>query len=98
MLPRDHGAIVQVGSAVAYWGIPLQTAYSGAKHTHQGWHKALRGELLASGTAVRVTMVQMPAVNTPRFDWVLNRLHGHARTQPSRPLPRLHRHRRPAGG
>ncbi|MFI2612805.1 SDR family oxidoreductase [Kitasatospora sp. NPDC018619] len=79
MLPRDHGTIVQVGSAIAYRGIPLQSAYSGAKHAIQGWHEALRCELLAEGTAVRVTMVQMPAVNTPQFDWVLNRLHGRAR-------------------
>ncbi|MFJ7906737.1 SDR family oxidoreductase [Kitasatospora sp. NPDC096204] len=79
MLPRDHGTIVQVGSAIAYRGIPLQTAYSGAKHALQGWHEALRCELLASGTAVRVTMVQMPAVNTPQFDWVLNRLRGRPR-------------------
>ncbi|MEU3573874.1 SDR family oxidoreductase [Kitasatospora sp. NPDC036755] len=79
MLPRDHGTVVQVGSAIAYRGIPLQTAYSGAKHAIQGWHEALRCELPASGTAVRVTMVQMPAVNTPQFDWVLNRLRGRAR-------------------
>ncbi|MET8545274.1 SDR family oxidoreductase [Kitasatospora sp. NPDC004799] len=79
MLPRDHGTIVQVGSAIAYRGIPLQSAYSGAKHALQGWHEALRCELLAGGTAVRVTMVQMPAVNTPQFDWVLNRLPGRAR-------------------
>ncbi|MFF2950428.1 SDR family oxidoreductase [Kitasatospora sp. NPDC057965] len=79
MLPRNHGTIVQVGSAIAYRGIPLQSAYSGAKHALQGWHEALRCELLASETAVRVTMVQMPAVNTPQFDWVLNRMHGRAR-------------------
>ncbi|MFF2545130.1 hypothetical protein ACFVUY_21510 [Kitasatospora sp. NPDC058063] len=57
----------------------LRTACSGAKHALQGWHEAVRCELPASGTAVRVTMVQLPAVNTPQFDWVLNRLHGHAR-------------------
>ncbi|MEU9040661.1 MULTISPECIES: SDR family oxidoreductase [unclassified Kitasatospora] len=79
MLPRDHGTVVQVGSAIAYRGIPLQTAYSGAKHAIQGWHEALRCELLASGSGVRVTMVQLPAVNTPQFDWVLNRLRGRAR-------------------
>ncbi|MER6301695.1 SDR family oxidoreductase [Kitasatospora sp. NPDC001539] len=85
MLPRDHGTIVQVGSAIAYRGIPLQTAYSGAKHAIQGWHEALRCELLASGSGVRVTMVQLPAVNTPQFDWVLNRLRGRAR-----PVPPVH--------
>ncbi|MFJ8627044.1 SDR family oxidoreductase [Kitasatospora sp. NPDC093550] len=85
MLPRDHGTVVQVGSAIAYRGIPLQTAYSGAKHAIQGWHEALRCELLASGSGVRVTMVQLPAVNTPQFDWVLNRLRGRAR-----PVPPVH--------
>ncbi|MEU6969039.1 SDR family oxidoreductase [Kitasatospora aureofaciens] len=84
MLPRDHGTIVQVGSAIAYRSIPLQTAYSGAKHAIQGWHEALRCELLASRTGVRVTMVQLPAVNTPQFDWVLNRLRG--RTRPLVPV------------
>ncbi|MER6400483.1 SDR family oxidoreductase [Kitasatospora sp. NPDC001603] len=79
MLPRDHGTLVHVGSAIAYRGIPLQSAYSGAKHALQGWHEALRCELLASGTAVRTTMVQMPAVNTPQFDWVLSRLPNRAR-------------------
>ncbi|MFD0279445.1 SDR family oxidoreductase [Kitasatospora sp. NPDC127111] len=85
MLPRDHGTIVQVGSAIAYRGIPLQTAYSGAKHALQGWHEALRCELLARGSHVRVTMVQLPAVNTPQFDWVLSRLRGRAR-----PVPPVH--------
>ncbi|WP_104821360.1 SDR family oxidoreductase [Kitasatospora sp. MMS16-BH015] len=79
MLPRDRGTVVQVGSAIAYRGIPLQTAYSGAKHAIQGWHEALRCELLANRSHVRVTMVQLPAVNTPQFDWVLNRLPGRAR-------------------
>jgi short-subunit dehydrogenase len=64
MLPRDHGTIVQVGSTVAYRGIPLQTAYCGAKHAIQGFHEALRCELLHDRSRVRVTMVQLPAVNT----------------------------------
>lgn len=84
MLPRDHGVIVQVGSAIAYRGIPLQSAYSGAKHAIQGWHEALRCELLATGTQVRTTMVQMPAVNTPQFDWVRSRLP--ERAQPVPPI------------
>ncbi|MEW1910060.1 SDR family oxidoreductase [Kitasatospora sp. NPDC085895] len=84
MLPRGRGTVVQVGSAIAYRGIPLQTAYSGAKHAIQGWHEALRCELLASGTAVRTTMVQMPAVNTPQFDWVRSRLP--RRAQPVPPI------------
>lgn len=84
MLPRGRGTIVQVGSALAYRGIPLQSAYSGAKHAIQGWHEALRCELLHSGTDVRVTMVQLPAVNTPQFDWALSRLP--RRAQPVPPI------------
>ena len=74
MLPRDRGVIVQVGSALAYRGIPLQSAYCGAKHAIQGFMDSLRAELLHDGSHVRVTMVQMPAVNTPQFDWVKSRL------------------------
>ena len=74
MKPRDRGTIVQVGSALAYRGIPLQTAYCGAKHAIQGFHEALRCELLHDKSNVHVTMVQMPAVNTPQFSWVLSRL------------------------
>ena len=61
MLPRDHGAIVQVGSALAYRGIPLQAAYCGAKHAVQGFNDSLRTELLHDGSQVRLTMVPMPA-------------------------------------
>jgi NAD(P)-dependent dehydrogenase (short-subunit alcohol dehydrogenase family) len=74
MLPRDRGVIVQVGSALAYRGIPLQTAYCGAKHAVKGFTEALRCELLHDKSSVRLTMVQMPALNTPQFDWVLSRL------------------------
>ena len=74
MLPRDRGVIVQVGSALAYRGIPLQSAYCGAKHAVQGFHESLRVELLHERSNVHVTMVQMPAVNTPQFGWVLSRL------------------------
>ena len=80
MRPRDHGVVVQVGSALAYRGIPLQSAYCGAKHAIQGFNEALRCELLHERSQVHVTMVQMPAVNTPQFSWVLNRL-------PRRPQP-----------
>ncbi len=80
MRSRDRGTIVQVGSALAYRGIPLQTAYCGAKHALQGFHESLRCELLHDRSGVRVTMVQMPAVNTPQFSWVLSRL-------PRRPQP-----------
>ena len=80
MLPRDRGAIVQVGSALAYRGIPLQSAYCGAKHAIQGFTESVRAELLHDKSNVRITMVQLPAVNTPQFDWVLSRL-------PKRPQP-----------
>jgi NAD(P)-dependent dehydrogenase (short-subunit alcohol dehydrogenase family) len=84
MMPRDHGTIVQVGSALAYRGIPLQSAYCGAKHAIQGFHESLRCELLHDGSRVRVTMVQLPAVNTPQFRWVLDRLP--KRAQPVPPI------------
>ncbi|MBX9392816.1 SDR family oxidoreductase [Streptomyces sp. TRM72054] len=82
MLPRDRGTIVQVGSALAYRGIPLQSAYCGAKHAIQGFNESLRCELLHQGSGVRTTMVQLPALNTPQFDWVLNRMPGRARPVP----------------
>lgn len=84
MLPRDRGAIVQVGSALAYRGIPLQSAYCGAKHAIQGFHEAVRTELMHDGSNVHVTMLQMPAVNTPQFGWVLSRLP--RRAQPVPPI------------
>jgi NAD(P)-dependent dehydrogenase (short-subunit alcohol dehydrogenase family) len=74
MLPRDRGSIVQVGSALAYRGIPLQSAYCAAKHAIQGFNDSLRAELLHDRSRVRVTMVQMPALNTPQFHWVKSRL------------------------
>lgn len=82
MLPRDRGAVVQVGSTLAYRGIPLQSAYCGAKHAIQGFNESLRCELLHDGSGVRTTMVQLPAVNTPQFDWVLNRLRHKAQPVP----------------
>jgi short-subunit dehydrogenase len=89
MLPRDAGTIVQVGSALAYRGIPLQTPYCGSKHAIQGFHEALRCELLHDRSNVAVTMVQMPAVNTPQFDWVLSRLPKHAMPVPPIYQPEL---------
>ncbi len=80
MLPRDRGVIVQVGSALAYRGIPLQSAYCGSKHAIKGFTESLRCELMHDKSSVRVTMVQMPALNTPQFDWVLSRL-------PKKPQP-----------
>jgi hypothetical protein len=74
MLPRDRGAIVQVRSALAYCGIPLQAAYCGAKHALQGFTESLRCELLHDHSCVHVAMVQLPAMNTPQFDWVKRRM------------------------
>jgi NAD(P)-dependent dehydrogenase (short-subunit alcohol dehydrogenase family) len=82
MRARDRGAIVQVGSALAYRGIPLQSAYCGAKHAVQGFTESLRTELLHDRSNVHVTMVQMPAVNTPQFSWVLSRLPKQAQPVP----------------
>ena len=82
MLPRDHGSIVQVGSALAYRGIPLQSAYCAAKHAVQGFCDSLRAELLHDGSHVALTMVQLPALNTPQFDWVKSRLPNRAQPVP----------------
>jgi len=82
MLPRDRGVIVQVGSALAYRGIPLQSAYCGAKHAIQGFTESVRCELLHERSAVRITMVQMPALDTPQFSWVLSRLARHPQPVP----------------
>jgi len=85
MLPRDRGTIVQVGSALAYRGIPLQSAYCGAKHAIQGFNESLRCELMHDQSNVKVTMVQLPAVNTPQFDWVRSRL-----GKPAQPVPPIY--------
>ncbi|MGH7848275.1 MAG: SDR family oxidoreductase [Candidatus Binatia bacterium] len=74
MLPRDRGVIVQVGSALAYRGIPLQAAYCGAKHAIQGFTDSLRCKLIHDGSKIKVVEVHMPAVNTPQFSWVKSRL------------------------
>jgi hypothetical protein len=84
MLPRNRGVIVQVGSALAYRGIPLQSAYCGAKHGIQGFTEAVRCELLHDRSEVRITMVQLPALNTPQFSWVKSRLP--KRAQPVPPI------------
>lgn len=80
MLPRDHGSIVLVGSALAYRGIPLQSAYCGSKHGIEGFYDSLRCELLHDKSNIRTCMVQLPAMNTTQFGWVLNRL-------PNKPRP-----------
>jgi len=74
MRTRDRGVIVQTGSALAYRGIPLQSVYCGAKHAIKGFTESLLTELRHDGSNVHVTMVNMPGVNTPQFDWVLNKL------------------------
>jgi short-subunit dehydrogenase len=74
MKARDRGAIVIVGSALAYRGIPLQSAYCAAKHALKGFNDSLQAELLHDRSAVRVTMVQLSAFNTPQFDWAKSRL------------------------
>jgi NAD(P)-dependent dehydrogenase (short-subunit alcohol dehydrogenase family) len=82
MLPRDHGTIVQVGSALAYRGIPLQSAYCGAKHAIQGFTESVRAELYHRHSRVWLTMVQLPALNTPQFDLVLSKLPRQAQPVP----------------
>jgi NAD(P)-dependent dehydrogenase (short-subunit alcohol dehydrogenase family) len=84
MKPRGHGTIVQVGSALGARSIPLQSAYCGAKHAINGFTSSLRCELLHEGSGVKVTVAQMPAVNTPQFSWVRSRLPRHP--QPVAPI------------
>ncbi|WP_232321052.1 SDR family oxidoreductase [Mycobacterium shimoidei] len=79
---RNAGTIVQVGSALGDRAIPLQSAYCGAKHAINGFTESLRTELLHENSRVRVTIVQMPAVNTPQFSWVLSRLDKHPQPVP----------------
>ncbi|HKV47367.1 MAG TPA: SDR family oxidoreductase, partial [Candidatus Acidoferrales bacterium] len=85
MLPRDRGTIVQVGSALAYRSIPLQSAYCGAKHAIVGFTDSLRCELIHDRSRIRVTMVHMPAMNTPQFSWVKSRL-----THKPQPVPPIY--------
>jgi hypothetical protein len=82
MLPRNRGTIIQVGSALAYRSIPLQSAYCAAKHAIAGFTDSLRCELIHDRSKVQVTMVQMPALNTPQFDWVKSRLQRKAKPVP----------------
>jgi NADP-dependent 3-hydroxy acid dehydrogenase YdfG len=80
--PRDSGVIVQVGSALSRRGIPLQASYCGAKHAIKGALDSLRAELLHEGSHVKVSLVQLPGVNTPQFDWVRTRLRKHPQPVP----------------
>jgi len=93
MRPRDEGTIVQVGSALAYRGIPLQSAYCGAKHAIQGFTESVRTELIHDDCDVQLSMVQMPAMNTPQFEWSKSRMpknpsRCHRSTSPRSPLER----------
>jgi short-subunit dehydrogenase len=74
MVPRDSGRVIQVGSALAYRGIPLQSAYCGSKHAIKGFTDSVRTELMHDGSAVTVGMVQLPAMNTPQFRIVRSRM------------------------
>ncbi|MGH7650043.1 MAG: SDR family oxidoreductase, partial [Gemmatimonadaceae bacterium] len=85
MLPRNTGIIIQVGSALAHRSIPLQSAYCAAKHAIMGFHESLLSELIHDGSAVRTTMVQMPGMNTPQFDWARNRM-----PRKPRPVPPIY--------
>src|SRR5215831_642450 len=82
MRPRNQGTIVQVGSALGDRSTPLQSAYCGAKHAINGFTSSLRCELLHERSGVHVTVVQMPAVNTPQFSWVRSRLPNHPQPVP----------------
>jgi NAD(P)-dependent dehydrogenase (short-subunit alcohol dehydrogenase family) len=85
MQPRNRGTVVQVGSALAYRGLPLQSAYCGAKHAIQGFTESVRSELLHHRSRVWLTMVQMPALNTPQFGWCRNKM-----PHDSQPVPPIY--------
>jgi short-subunit dehydrogenase len=85
MREQNAGTIVQVGSALAYRSIPLQSAYCAAKSAVRGFTDSLRSELIHEGSAIRLTMVQLPAVNTPQFDWARSRL-----SRKLQPVPPIH--------
>jgi short-subunit dehydrogenase len=82
MRGRSRGTIIQVGSALAYRSIPLQSAYCGAKHAIRGFTDGLRSELIHDNINIHLSMVQLPALNTPQFDWVKSRLPGKAQPVP----------------
>lgn len=94
MRAHGRGAITQVGSALAYRGISLQSAYCASKHAIQGFNDSLRAELLHDCPAVSLSMVQLPAVSTPQFSWVRTRLPRHP--QPDHRPDRLAGQPRPA--
>lgn len=69
MIPKNRGKIIQIGSVLAYRGIPLQSAYCGSKHAIQGFNESIRSELMHDNIDIQLSMVQLPAVNTPQFEW-----------------------------
>jgi NAD(P)-dependent dehydrogenase (short-subunit alcohol dehydrogenase family) len=77
MRRRNSGAIVQVGSALAYRSIPLQSAYCGSKHAIRGFTDSIRTELIHDNSAIHISMVQLPGVNTPQFEWCRTKVHRH---------------------
>ena len=79
MLPRDRGVVIQVGSALAFRSIPLQSAYSASKHAIQGMTESIRSELIHQDSKVRLTIVNMPALNTTQFVWTRNKMPRRAR-------------------
>jgi short-subunit dehydrogenase len=85
MRERNKGTIVQIGSALSYRSIPLQSAYCAAKFAVRGFTDSLRSELLHEGNRVRLTMVQLPAVDTPQFDWARSHL-----SRKLQPVPPIH--------
>jgi len=89
MRPRDRGTIVSVGSALAFRGIPMQSAYCGAKFGARGFHDSVRTELIDSGSSIRVTEVHLPAVNTPQFGWCRSKLDHHPMPVPPIYQPEL---------
>ena len=82
MKPRDHGTIVQVGSALSYRAIPLQSVYCGAKFAIRGFTDSVRTELIHDNSRIHITMVQLPAVNTPQFSWCKAQLEKHPQPMP----------------
>ena len=82
MVPRNRGVVVQIGSALGYRSIPLQSAYCAAKHAVQGFTESLRSELIHDGSHVHLTTVQLPAVNTPQFSWIRTRMPRHPQPVP----------------
>ena len=91
MRPRERGAIVNVGSALCFIGIPLQSAYCSSKFACRGFFESTRAELVHDGSNVQVRMVHLPAVNTPQFDWCATSLPRHPQPVPRSTSPRTRR-------